>query len=126
MASAPTVHSDWARHGIRISEVVDNQVRALRKRQTIAGFRRGDRKGVYWGIRSDISEFDAPGGGLDCPVAQTGVLAATSTRLQRMPDALQERLINWGYAVCDAGIRTHVDRATRAPAGFPYPSRGVG
>ena len=43
-----------------------------------------------------------------------------------MPDELQERLINWGYAVCDAGIRTYVDRGKPAPDGFPYPNRGVG
>jgi NTE family protein len=38
----------------------------------------------------------------------------------------QERLINWGYAVCDAGMRKHVDPALPAPPSFPYPSTGVG
>jgi NTE family protein len=36
-----------------------------------------------------------------------------------MDDNLQERLINWGYAVCDAALRRHVD--TKIPKGkFPY------
>ena len=36
----------------------------------------------------------------------------------------QERLINWGYAVCDAAVRKYVDPSQPAPAAFPYP-RGV-
>jgi NTE family protein len=51
-------------------------------------------------------------------------LAATRTRLKRMDDELQERLINWGYAVCDAALRQHVDPTLAPPKGFPYP-RGV-
>ena len=64
--------------------------------------------------------------GLQCPYVKTQSLAATKTRLERMPDALQERLINWGYSVCDAAIRKHVDVAKPAPQGFPYPDRDVG
>ena len=49
---------------------------------------------------------------------------ATPTRLKRMNNTLQERLINWGYAVCDAAMRKHVD--TSLPKGkFPYPNSGV-
>jgi NTE family protein len=42
-----------------------------------------------------------------------------------MDDALQERLINWGYAVCDAALRKHVDPALTKPKNFPYPQAGV-
>ena len=38
---------------------------------------------------------------------------------------MQERLINWGYAVGDAGLRTHVDECAARPRGFPYPEAGV-
>jgi NTE family protein len=119
------VHSDWARHSLRVNALVDNQVRDLRKRQTIEAFRAGRRTGAYWGIRTDIAEYGVPAA-LACPLAQTRVLAAVKTRLQRMPDALQERLINWGYAVCDAAVRAHVDGGMSAPHGFPYPDRAVG
>ncbi len=48
-------------------------------------------------------------------------LAVIDTRLEAMPDDLQEGLINWGYAICDAALRTHVD--TKMPLGhWPYPS----
>ena len=119
------VHTDWARHSLRVNALIDNQVRSLRKRQTINAFKAGQRTGAYWGIRTDIGAYELPGA-LPCPHAQTLDLAATKTRLERMPDALQERLINWGYAVCDAAIRKHVDSAKPAPQGFPYSGRGVG
>ena len=34
-------------------------------------------------------------------------------------------MINWGYAVCDAAMRKHVDPALPAPWGFPYVDRRV-
>ena len=120
------VHSDWARHALRVNAVIDNQVRSLRKRQTIDAFKSGTRTGAYWGIRTDIADYDPPRPALPCPFAQTQTLAAIKTRLERMPDALQERLINWGYAVCDAAIRTYVDQEQPPPADFPYPAHGVG
>ena len=52
-------------------------------------------------------------------------LARTPTRLKRLDGALQERLINWGYAVCDAALRKHVSPAIAKPAGFPYPASGI-
>jgi NTE family protein len=119
------VHSDWPRHSLRVNALVDNQVRDLRKRQTIEAFRAGTRTGAYWGIRTDIAKYEAPSV-LPGPLAQTRALAAVKTRLERMPDVLQERLINWGYAVCDAAVRAHVDGGMPAPHRFPYPDRAVG
>jgi NTE family protein len=52
-------------------------------------------------------------------------LAATPTRLAEMEDDRQQRLINWGYAVCDASLRSYFDASLPAPATFPYPSAGV-
>jgi NTE family protein len=42
-----------------------------------------------------------------------------------MSPKLQEQLINWGYAICDAAMRRHVDPALQAPTQFPYPV-GIG
>ena len=36
------------------------------------------------------------------------MLAETKTRLKKMAPVLQERLINWGYAICDTAMRRHV------------------
>jgi NTE family protein len=115
--------TDWPRHAYRVLNVIDNQVRALRKRQTIDAFQAGLRKGAYWGIGTDIGDYEL-NDALDCPFERTLELAKTPTRLKRMDEALQERLINWGYAVCDAALRKHVDPAIEKPKGFPYP-RGI-
>lgn len=115
---------DWARHAIRINEVIDNQVRSLRARQVIGSFEVGERKGTYWGIRTDIADYGLVDA-LACPIERTTILAQTKTRLKRLDSLVQERLINWGYAVCDAAMRRHVEKAASRPAGFPYPNSGV-
>jgi NTE family protein len=115
---------DWARHVLRILDLIDNQVRSLRKRQVIEAFRRRERKGAYWGIRTRIEDYGLADA-LACPIERTSELANLATRLARMEPAVQERLINWGYAVCDAALRKHVDPAVQRPAGFPYPAAGV-
>ena len=116
--------SDWARHAYRVLDIVDNQVRSLRKRQLIASYTGKLRAGAYWGIRTDIADYEVANS-LPCPHDRTMDLAATPTRLKAMDDELQERLINWGYAVCDAALRARVDPALPAPAGFPYPKTKV-
>jgi len=121
---------DWVRHLLRVLKLVDNQVRALRKQQVISAYQADSREpvyrdGAYLGIRSDIRNYEL-GDVLPCPEAQTLELANTPTRLSKLDERRQERLINWGYALADAALRRHVDPSLAPPAGFPYPSAGVG
>jgi NTE family protein len=118
---------DWATQMVRVTTVIDNQVRALRKQQTIAGYAAPEdseehRLGTYWGIRSDIANFDLPSS-LEAPYEETLKLARVATRLARLDAATQELLINWGYAICDAGMRQWVDKTLPLPPGFSYPGR---
>ena len=46
---------------------------------------------------------------IDCPENRTLELAQTPTRLAALDPVYRERLINWGYAICDTAIRAHVD-----------------
>jgi NTE family protein len=115
---------DWARHAYRVLDLVDNQVRSLRKRQVITSFQQGDRTGTYWGIRTNIADYHLADS-LACPHDRTLTLAKIPTRLKRLSEDVQEKLINWGYAVCDAALRTHVDPQLQKPSGFPYPAAGV-
>jgi NTE family protein len=115
---------DWAGHTLRVLNIIDNQVRSLRKRQTIDSFKKGTRSGAYWGIRTDIADYHLDDA-MDCPHKKTLKLARVATRLKRMDADVQERLINWGYAVCDAAMRKHVDTSLPKPDGFPYPEAGV-
>jgi NTE family protein len=124
---------NWAEHAIRVMEIIDNQVRSLRKRDLIAAYRRGDRTGTYWGIRTQFSNYPVAQSGIADPLGRATrdptALAAIPTRLQALDDTVQEHLINWGYAISDAAIRSHwpPELANRygsiPPAnGFPYPS----
>jgi NTE family protein len=117
-------------HSIRVNGIIDNQVRSLRKRQVIAAFCSKvpelRRDGTYWGIRTDIAKYGLGVGPLSAPKEKTLKLAETPTRLAEMPGDLQEKLINWGYAVCDAAMRRHVLTDAPRPGRFPYPSVGVG
>jgi len=124
MQAEESPKSDWARHAYRVLDLVDNQVRSLRKRQLIDSFKSKLRKGAYWGIRTPITEYEVPQH-LHCPVDRTLELAETATRLKRLSDTVQERLINWGYAVCDAAVRKYADPALPPPSDFPYPATGV-
>jgi NTE family protein len=121
----PSMPADWLRQAIRVLGVIDSQVRAQRKRHAIDDFRSGRKKGTYWGIWTDIGDYPLADA-IPCPLEQTTRLAQTPTRLKTMVPDLQERLINWGYAVCDAGMRSHVDPTIARPVGLPYPDRGVG
>jgi NTE family protein len=125
MAAEPDPDHDWGRHLFRVLGVIDNQVRSLRKRQCVEAFKAKEREGAYWGIRTDIADFHLADA-LPAPHAATMALATLSTRLARLDDVVQERLINWGYAACDAGMRAHVDHVLPAPAGYPYPAAGIG
>jgi len=125
-------HADWVQHGLRVNDIIDNQVRSLRKRQLIGSYDlpANDplfREGTYLGIRSDMANY-AVKGTLTCPADQTMKLAGIATRLARLDDVTQDRLINWGYAICDAAMRKHVKDAQSAPSpnGFPYPASKVG
>jgi len=124
IAPEPEPHSDWARHALRINDLIDNQVRDLRQRQLIGSFNAGERTGTYWATRSDIAKYPAPGA-LPCPFAATEQLAAVPTRLSHIDDDVQERLINWGYAICDAAMRVRVESSAPPPRGFPYPSSSL-
>jgi NTE family protein len=115
---------DWAQHGVRVTSLIDNQVRSLRKRLLMKSYETA-RNGTYWGVRSDIAKFPAPGA-LPCPEPQTLALANEKTRLKRLEPVVQERLINWGYAICDAAMRAWVDTNLPAPTAFPYPASAVG
>jgi len=115
---------DWARHSYRILNLIDNQVRSLRKRQVIDSYKQGVRKGTYWGIRTNIADYGLTNA-MNCPFNRTLELAAVATRLKALDATLQERIINWGYGVCDAALRRHVDGTLPAATTFPYPSAGV-
>ncbi len=121
----PDPPHDWPRHMLRVLSVIDGQVRALRKRQAVGSYQLGLREGTYWGIRSHVADYGLTDP-LDAPVELTRRLAETPTRLKKLADAQQERLINWGYVSCDTAARAWLKPTPARPEGLPYPSSGLG
>jgi len=115
---------DWALQSYRVLNTIDNQVRSLRKRVLISSLATNKKFGAYWSIRSDIDGYPVTGK-LDCPYEKTRKLADIETDLAAKDLATQRRLINWGYAVCDAGIRSWVEEDLPPPVDFPYPAERV-
>jgi NTE family protein len=137
MAADPDPPSDWAQHAKRVLDVIDNQVRSLRKRQLIESYKlpsteASHRDGVYWGIRSDVADYELPPipgypfTPSACAHDKTLALANISTRLAALDDLTQKRLVNWGYAICDVAIRKHVQPQATPPTGFPYADAQLG
>lgn len=115
---------DWALQSYRVMNTIDNQVRSLRKRVLISSLASLERYGVYFSIRSDIDGYPAADK-LPCSRKRTLELADIPTDLAAKDQTTQRRLINWGYAICDAGIRSWVEDGLPPPAAFPYPDEGV-
>ena len=117
----PDPASDWLQQTARVLKLIDSQVRSLRKRQVIESFG-VDRKGMYVGIRSAVASF--PVSVLEADPEKTIKLADLGTRLDALRREEQERLINWGYIVCDAGLRSHLsdEAALDGPTPLPYPN----
>lgn len=125
---SPSEHPgrDWARHGLHVLMMGDNQVRNLRKRQVVDSFRTPAgapaRNGAFWSVRSHVADY-----GLADPMTvsqkKADDLALLATRLAAYDQETKELLVNWGYAITDTAIRRWVD--PNVPKGtFPF-ARGV-
>jgi len=114
----------WPLQLYRVMNVTDNQVRSLRKRMAIDSYTAGIRAGTYWGIRTNIANYEAHHK-LPAPFQETVQLANLATNLSKTALLTQQQLMNWGYAVCDAAMRTHVDPGAQPPGGFPSPPARV-
>ena len=114
----PSPKRNWAQHGIRITEIIDGQVRALRKRQLIVGFRRDLRTGTYWGVRSAVADYGLAD---PFPIAPHSRDAAqdVATRLAALSDRTQRDLVNWGYVIADTALRRWVWPDAPRPATLP-------
>ncbi|WTJ84010.1 patatin-like phospholipase family protein [Streptomyces sp. NBC_01538] len=113
-------HTNWLGQLRRVLAVEDSQVRSLRKRAIIEQYKSGARDGAYWGIRTNTQDYgllDA----LPSPHIETLRLAAIRTRLASPGAVDKVKLVNWGYAVCDAALRRYVDNSISPPREFPFP-----
>ena len=110
---------------IRVLDITVNQTRAIRKRQIIDEYKRGYIKGTYWGIATQINDYELP----DALVKDNKITASLQhirTRLDPFTKKEQGQLINWGYALCEAAMRKHVQPDLLKPKELPFPDISIG
>ena len=113
--------TDWLGHGQQVLGLVYDQVRVLRTRQTIDAFKKKERSGALWTIRTDLAGFEP----FHVSYDRMRAMATVETRLRAMEDRVQEQLLNWGYAACDATMRTHYRNDLPPAEDLPYPDAGI-
>lgn len=117
----PAPATAWHAQTLRAFDIATAQARGLRKRRLIADYAAKLRQGAYWGIMTEIDGYRLADA-LTVTRETTRSLASIRTRLNPFSEAEQCRLINGGYALCDAAMRTFVLGAPpRKPPRWPYP-----
>jgi NTE family protein len=100
------------------------QATVVRKRWLISNFVKQEMTGVYWGIASLPSRYEAQGDPLVYPeeLIETHI-SQVRIELDAFSDAEQAVLENHGYLMCDLAIQKHLsDLPTRsAPLSPPHP-----
>jgi NTE family protein len=112
---------DWALQSLRMNSTIDNQVRSLRKRQVVSAFLNpnDEHSGAYWGMWTKPSDY--PAASLPIDNARALEMAKTPTRLAKMANDTQKRLINFGYGMAHRAVRSYFDQGAFTPNAFPCP-----
>ena len=105
----------------RVRDILIDQTRALRKRQLIADFVAGRKQGAYWGVGTPIGDFGAVNA-LANDTKLTKSLEQIPTRLRKFEPKIQGHLVNWGYALCDAALRTRAGLSVSIADEWPLPN----
>lgn len=117
-AGAPFEHHTRPRRGplqmARVRDILIDQTRALRKRMLMHELRTRRLRGAYWGIDSEIRSWRDPQALLR-DSAETAALAKVPTRLAPFDPQVQQRLVRWGHALADVGLRRAGFGAPPAP-----------
>lgn len=110
---------------VRTLDIVVEQTRRLRRRQLIAEYNRPSVGGTFWGIATRICDYKLKENGFpDAIVVDNEVtmsMRTVPTRLKSFDNKLQGQLINWGYALADAGMRRYVLQPGAKPGVLPVP-----
>ena len=117
---------DYLGGTVHVLKVVDLQVRKLRRQELIGSADPEKRRVAYWALNSTLLDYvdggrehDPDFAPLEVSEAGRTEMMTISTRLAALERPQQQRLINWGYAGCDAALRAY---AVSGPRGtFPYP-----
>ena len=109
----------------RYSDIISNQVGALRKRWLLSNFINGALTGTYWGIGSLAENYDRSGHPAYAPDTVENLIAEIRTDLDAFSEAEIKVLVNHGYVLANVAIERHqeelVDVSPMPPLSIPYP-----
>ena len=97
--------------------IINNQARAVRKRWLIGSFEDKDYDGSYWGLTTDIANYKAGVEGYRGKVLS--LLAKVRTDLDSFSEGEQLVLMNHGWALTNAALRSHFPAAPIVEGSVP-------
>jgi len=127
----PKPKTDVIRLTIRMAETIDHQVRSLRLRQVVEGYKReqagqpGGRSGALWAIRTPYGDYPQRSERITAMPTRTTELAHIGTHLRGLDPIVAHRLVNWGYAITDAALRSYVRDVPLDDPTLPFESDGI-
>src|SRR5262249_53006671 len=108
---------------LRVQDVIGNQALAVRKRWLISSYQKKGYAGTYWCIGTEIERYQTHGPGYGSTVLGGLVLdrlRAVRTDFDTFTEGEQLVLMNHGWALADAALRTHMREALpQLPPGTP-------
>jgi len=112
----------WTWRIKRYQSIQECQARGVRKRFLISGFTQGTIKGAYIGVGSSTARYAAAREPGYSKAFANDVIRNIRTDLDAFSEVEQAVLMNHGYALIDAAIRTHAPEliATDARFGVPF------
>lgn len=105
----------------RYTSIAGRQGSAVRKRWLIANFVSGSLEGTYWSVGSIAEHYQGAPGYPEALIEDR--IQRVRTDLDRFSPAEQQVLMNHGYLLADAAVRTHAAElvAIDVPAVPPFP-----
>ncbi|WP_261886161.1 patatin-like phospholipase family protein [Vibrio pomeroyi] len=102
---------------LRMTDIMINQQRALRKRTLMRNYITGEYNGGYWSISSDVKNFQAIDPLLsDRKAEQYKHLANLGTQLDGFSARENKMLVNLGFCHADMSMRLNYDKTLRRPS----------
>ncbi|MEA3491082.1 MAG: patatin-like phospholipase family protein [Campylobacterota bacterium] len=116
---------NWITQFSRMTTIMINQQRAVRKRYLMTNTKYGAYRVAYWAIPTNISKYDVENR-LASDTPTTKCIAEIPTRLKAFSHEEQGHLINWGYALTDAAVRCYIDSDLKRAERVPLPDHPLG
>jgi len=109
---------------LRVQDVIGNQALAVRKRWLISSYENNVYRGAYWGVGTEIEGYKIHGQGYGEAILNGLVLnrlRAVRTDFDAFTEGEQLVLMNHGWALADAALRTYLSDVLHTPVSTGSP-----